>query len=169
MRLNKAGSHQEVRSMPARVPEAALLKMAKLGAVVDRLDGRHRRCHQRRAVLDLDRRESGRCSVHGDEHDERQLAIERLRSRHLRRTRHARSASRFRHPFRPARLEQQLRIGSQQSRVLPLLQPAKAFFPLCEDGLPGDHRRHRREGKHIRHLCRTDQAREDELCALLHG
>ena len=31
----------------------------------------------------------------------------------------------------------------EQGRLLPLLQPAQAFLPLGEDGLPGDHRGNR--------------------------
>ena len=57
------------------------------------MDGSHRSGHQRRAVLDLDRRKSGRGALHRHEHDERQSAVERLRSGHLRRARHARSAA----------------------------------------------------------------------------
>ena len=53
---------------------------------------------------------------------------------------------------RAARLEQQLRRRSQQGRLLPLQQPAQAFLSGCADGLPGDHRGHGRQGEHIRHL-----------------
>ena len=66
-----------------------------------------------------------------------------------------------------ARLEQQLRVRSQQGGLLPLLQPAQAFLPLGEDGFPGDHRGHGGQGKHIRHLRGTDQAGKDELRPLL--
>ena len=58
-------------------------------------------------------------------------------------------------PSAPARLEQQLRLRSEQSRLLPLLQPAQAFLSLGEDGFSGDHRRHRGQGEHLRNLCRT--------------
>ena len=73
------------------------------------VDGGHRSRHQRRAVLDLDRRESGRRPLHRDEHDERQPAVERLRSGYLRRARHACPAPGLGNSVRAAGLEQQLR------------------------------------------------------------
>jgi L-fucose isomerase-like protein len=73
-----------------------------------------------------------------------------------------------RHAFGAARLEQQLRRRSQQVRLLPLLQPAQALLQGSEDGLPADHRGHRRQGKHLRHLRGCHQARRNVLCALLH-
>ena len=92
------------------------------------LDGADRSGHQRGTVLDLDRRVFRRGALHGDEHDEREPHVERLRGGYLRRHRHARAATGFRNAQRPARLEQQLRRRSRQGRVLPLQQPPKHFF-----------------------------------------
>ena len=58
---------------------------------------------ERRGLLEL--RVFRRGALHGDEHDEREPHVERLRSGHLRRDRHACAAARFRDAQRPARLE----------------------------------------------------------------
>ncbi len=113
------------------VPAASLMKMAKLGAVVDGWMKRNGYRHLRRAVLDLARRIFRRGSLHGDEHDEQRTDVERLRSGYRRRGRHARVASGFGHAQRAARLEQQLRRRSQQGGLLPLQQFAQAL--LCRD------------------------------------
>ena len=76
-----------------QVPAEALMKMAKLGAVIDGWMEQTAGCHQRRAVLDLDRRILRRGALHRHEHDERQPDLERLRSGYLRRGRHARAAA----------------------------------------------------------------------------
>ena len=46
-------------------------------------------------------------------------------------------------------------------------QFAEAFLPLGEDGFPGNHCRHGGQGEHLRNLCRRDQSGENELRALL--
>src|ERR1700730_8877251 len=117
-------------------------------------------------MLDFDRGKPGRGPLHGDEHDEREFAIQRVRSGYLRRAGHARAAIGFGNPLGAAGLEQQLRSRSQQSRLLPLLEPAEAFLPVGEDGFSGNHRRHGGQREHLRHLRRTDQARKDELCTV---
>ncbi len=66
-----------------------------------------------------------------------------------------------------ARLEQQLRQPSRQVRLLPLLQSAQALLQGREDGLPGDHCRHGGQGEHLRHLRGPRQGRRDVLRALL--
>ncbi len=53
----------------AGIPDAALLKMAKLGAVIDGWMKQTARHHQRRAVLDLDGRVLRRGALHHHEHD----------------------------------------------------------------------------------------------------
>ena len=93
-----------------------------------RLDGANRGRHQRHSMLDLARRILRRGALHGDEHDERQPHVERLRSGYLRRGRHARLAAGLGNAQRAARLEQQLRRRSRQSGLLPLQQPAQAFL-----------------------------------------
>ena len=44
----------------------------------------------------------------------------------------------------------------------------KHFFKDVPHGLPGDHRRHGGQGEHLRHLRGPREGRRDELCALLH-
>ncbi len=88
------------------VPEAALLKMAKLGAVIDEwmheTDVSVSAVQCWTALEDLLRRSALRCH----EHDEREPHLQRLRSGRLRRARHARTATGIRHTERSARLEQ---------------------------------------------------------------
>jgi hypothetical protein len=74
------------------VPEASLMKMAKLGAVIDGWMKETDGDDQRRAVLDGDRGVLRRRALHRDEHDERRADVERLRGGRLRRHRHARAA-----------------------------------------------------------------------------
>ena len=65
-------------------------------------------------------------------------------------------------PSRHRGLEQQLRRGSRQGRHLPLLEPAQGYLRRQgqrpdlarrhpRHGLPGDHRRHRGQRQHLRH------------------
>ena len=149
-----------------RVPAEALLKMAKLGAVIDGWMRGDRSRHQRRAMLDVARRVLRRGALHRDEHDERESDVERLRGGYLRRGGHACSAARLRNAQRPARLEQQLRRRSGQGRVLPLQQSSQAFLQGGAHGFPGDHRRHGGQGEHLRHLRGPREIRADELRAL---
>ncbi len=91
------------------VPAPALIKMAKLGVVID---GWMRETDVAvSAVQCWTSLEEffGVCTVHRDEHDEQRVDVERVRGRHLRRHRHARAPPGLRHAERPARLEQQLR------------------------------------------------------------
>ena len=55
----------------------------------------------------------------------------------------------------------------EQVRLLPLLQPAQALLQGRAHGLPGDHRRHGGQGEHLRHLRGPREGGRDELCALL--
>ena len=87
------------------IPQAALLKMAKLGVSDRSMDERHGPADQRRAVLDFPRGKPRRGAVHSDEHDERLAALKRLRSGRLRRARDARIATSFGNAQRTARLE----------------------------------------------------------------
>src|ERR1700722_10259255 len=96
------------------------------------------------------------------------MAVERLRGGYLRRAGHACVAARVRQSLGAARLEQQLRIGSEQGGLLPLLEPSETFFSLGENGFSGNHRRHRGQGKYFWNLRGTDQTGEDELRPLLH-
>ena len=134
------------------VPAAALMKMAKLGAVVD--DWMAATEVAISAVQCWTSIEENLgvvpCTVMSMMSNE--SALERLRSGYLRRARHACAAAGVGNAVGAARLEQQLRRRSQQGGLLPLLQPAQAFLPLGEDGFPGDHRRHRGQGKYLRHL-----------------
>ena len=74
-----------------QTPEAALMKMAKLGAVIDALDEGQRTHRLRRAVLDLDRGVPRHRSLHRDVDDERKPDPLRLRGR---RARHALACTR---------------------------------------------------------------------------
>ena len=56
-----------------RHPRDALMKMAKLGAVIDDWMKDQRPDHQRRPVLDVDGRILRRRALHRDEHDERTI------------------------------------------------------------------------------------------------
>ena len=56
----------------------------------------------------------------------------------------------------------------EQGRLLPLQQSAQTFLPGRPHGLPGNHRRHRGQGKHLRHCRGPGEARSDELRALFH-
>ena len=104
------------------------MKMAKLGTVIDQWMTQNERRHQRGAMLDVARGIFRRGAVHGDEHDEREPDVERVRSGYLRRHRHARATTRLGDAQRATGLEQQLRRRSRQSRVLPLQQSAQAFL-----------------------------------------
>ena len=110
------------------VPAEPLLKMAKLGAVVDEWMAQTECRHQRRAVLDFARRVLRRGALHGDEHDEREPDVQRLRGGYLRRGRHARPATGLGNAQRPARLEQQLRRRPRQGGLLPLQQSPQALL-----------------------------------------
>ncbi len=57
------------------IPHEALLKMAKLGAVIDGWMKETEVRHQRRAVLDLDGRILRRGALHRDEHDEQRTCM----------------------------------------------------------------------------------------------
>ena len=75
------------------VPDAALMKMAKLGAVVD-----HWMAATEVAISAVQcwtsiEENLRRGALHRHEHDERQSAVERLRSGYLRRARHACAAT----------------------------------------------------------------------------
>ncbi len=76
-------------------------------------------------------------------------------------------APRVGHAERPSRLEQQLRRRSRQGRLLPLQQPPEALLRGGAHGLPGDHRRHRRCREHLRHLRRPGEGRSDVVRPLL--
>ena len=115
-------------SPSASTPEAALMKMAKLGAVIDQLDEGQRADRLRRAVLDLDRGVPRHRSLHRDVDDEREPHPVRLRGRRARHALDVRADAGQRDALRAARLEQQLRRGPQQGRLLPLLQPAQALL-----------------------------------------
>ena len=149
-------------------PAAALMKMAKLGAVIDGWMEETDVAISAVQCWTVARRILRRRALHGDEHDEQRTDVQRLRSGYLRRHRHARAAARLRHAQRAARLEQQLRRRSEQSRLLPLQQSAQAFLRGRQHGLSGDHRRHRGQGEHLRHLRGPRESRRDELRALLH-
>ena len=58
---------------------------------------------------------------------------------------HACAATGVRYALGAAGLEQQLRRRPEQGGLLPLLEPAEALFWRSKDGLPGDHRRARWE------------------------
>ena len=66
-------------------------------------------------------------------------------------------------PSALAGLEQQLRRRSRQSGLLPLQQSAEAFFPGSANGFSGDYRRHGGQGEYIRHLRGPRESRADEL------
>ncbi len=139
-------------SRTAGIPEEALMKMAKLGAVIDGWMKTGSRDHQRRAVLDLDGRILRRGALHHHEHDEQRPHPVGLRSRCSGHAEHVHAGPGERNAVGAARLEQQLRQRSQQVRVLPLLQSAQALLQGREDGLPGDHRRHSGQAEYVRHL-----------------
>ena len=107
------------------------------------MDESLKRSHQRGAVLDLSRRKSWCRAVHGDEHDERFAALERLRSGCVRGACHACVATRVGNAKRFARLEQQLRKRSEQGRVFPLRQLAQTFLQRSKDGFSRDQSRAR--------------------------
>ena len=164
------GSWRRSRSMSIQVRcrSKRLMKMAKLGAVVDQWMAATEVAISAVQCWTSHRREPRRRPLHRDEHDERQPAIERVRGGYLRRAWHACLAPGLGHAFRAAGLEQQLRDRSEQGRLLPLLESAQTLLPLGKDGFPGNHRRHCWEGEHLRHLRGTDQAGEDELRAFFH-
>ena len=70
-RAGESSPPSTTTSPPTAFPHEALMKMAKLGAVIDGWMKRDRRRHQRRAVLDLARRILRRGALHRHEHDER--------------------------------------------------------------------------------------------------
>ena len=122
-------------------------------------DGQARRGHRRlegglradrhlRPVLDQHRGVPRHRSLHRHVHDERGPLRLGLRGRHPRHALHARPRAGQPDALRPARLEQQLRRGPRQGRLLPLLQPSPPLLqPRREDGLPAHHRRHGRQGR----------------------
>ena len=138
------------------VPDAALIKMAKLGVVIDDWMKADRSHDQRRAVLDVAWKNifgvvpctimsmmsnnllSSACEV--DICGALSMHVLALASRDAQRA---------------ARLEQQLRRRPEQGRVLPLQQSAQAFLQRRADGFPGDHRRHGGQGEHVRHRRRA--------------
>ncbi len=90
----------------AGIPDAALLKMAKLGAVIDGWMKQTNSHHQRRAMLDLDGGVLRRGALHHHEHDEQQPHPLGLRSRRARRAQHVHAGPGQRDALRAARLEQ---------------------------------------------------------------
>ena len=73
---------------------------------------------------------------------------------------HVRARARQRDALRAARLEQQLRRRPQQGGLLPLLQPAQTLLQgRREDGLPAHHRGYGWQGEHPRHAGRHREGR----------
>ena len=111
-----------------RRPPKRLMKMAKLGAVIDGW------MEQTDVAISAVQCWTSieeyfgvvPCTVMSMMSDEPD--VQRLRSGYLRRGRHARAAARLRNAQRAARLEQQLRRRSRQGRLLPLQQPAQALL-----------------------------------------
>ncbi len=131
-----------------KVPEAALLKMAKLGAVIDTWMKQTNVTVTAVQCWTSLRRVLRRRALHHHEHDEQRPDPLGLRSGRTRRAGHVHDATGLGHALRAARLEQQLRRRPQQVRLLPLLQPAQALLRRGSDhGLPGDHCRHGGHGR----------------------
>ena len=113
-----------------------------------RLEGSLRTVRHLRPVLDQHRGVPRHRSLHRHVHDERGPLRLGLRGRHPRHALHARPRARQPDALRPARLEQQLRRGPRQGRLLPLLQPSQTLLqPRRKDGLSAHHRRHGRQGR----------------------
>jgi hypothetical protein len=123
------------------IPNDALVKMAKLGLVIDRWMREVDVTGQRRAVLDGDGGILRRRALHAHEHHEQRQHAERVRGRCVRDDQHVRAHAGVGDAERAAGLEQQLRRRSGQGGLLPLQQPAEGVFRRRRDGLPGDHRR----------------------------
>ena len=120
----RSSTRSSSTSPPTASPPTALMKMAKLGAVIDGWMQQTEVHHQRRAVLDVARRVLRRGALHRDEHDERQSDVERLRSGYLRRGRHARAAAGF--AKRPARCS----IGTTTTATIPT-KPSASIAAIC--------------------------------------
>ena len=131
------------------IPAEALMKMAKLGAVIDGWMQENLLHHLSDPVLDRHGGVFRRGALHRDEHDEREPVLIGVRDRRGRRAEHVRAGARERNPFGAARLEQQLRRGGQQGSLLPLLQPAEALLRVRRHGLPGHHCGHGRQGEYL--------------------
>ena len=90
----------------AGIPDEALIKMAKLGAVIDGWMKQANIDHQRRPVLDLDGRILRRGALHRDEHDVQRTHSLGLRSGCSRRAEHVHAGAGFAARPAPAGLEQ---------------------------------------------------------------
>src|ERR1051326_6928769 len=132
-----------------------------------RVDGGNGSSDQRGAVLDLARGVLWRSALHGNEYDEREPDVQRLRGGHLRRDRDARLAAGLGDAQRAARLEQQLRRRSRQGGLLPLQQSAQAFLPGSSYGFPADYRRNRGSGAYLWDVRGAGEIRAHELRAVL--
>ena len=155
-------------SRPTAFPTHALLKMAKLGVVID---GWMAEADVTVSAVQCWTVAGGvlrRGAVHAHEHDEQRPGAERLRGRCLRHAEHVRAgAGVARRPS--ALLDWNNNYGDDpdKARLLPLQQPAEALLRRRADGLPGDHRRHGRARQHLRHLRRPGEGVADDLRALL--
>ena len=125
-------------------PDAALMKMAKLGAVIDHWMKASELTVSAVQCWTSIEEYLGSRSLHRDEHDEREPDSVGMRGRRAWHTEHVRADAGQRDAERAARLEQQLRRQPGQGCLLPLLEPAEALLQRGrEDGLPADHRRAR--------------------------
>ena len=150
-------------------PAGGSAEDGETGGGYRRLDENRGRANQRGAVLDVDGRKSGSSAVHGDEHDERFAAIERVRNRCLRRTRHARLALASETPS--ALLDWNNNYGTDPDKAVCFhcSNLPKHFFKRGAHGFPGDHCGHRRKGKYVRNVRGPSEIRRDEFCAIFDG
>ena len=140
-------------------PHESLMKMAKFGAAVDNWMTTNELQASRDPVLDGDGRVLRRRALHGDEHDEQQADAQRLRGGHHGHGRHVDAGAG--EPGCPApwstgtttTATTRTRAWSSTAATCPRTSSAgRRRQP--GDGLPGDHRRHRRQGEHLRHHLR---------------
>ncbi len=110
------------------VPDASLVRMAKLGAVIDGWMEENELVASAIQCWTSMEEFFGvvPCTVMSMMSNA--LRPERVRDGHRRAARHARAPGGLRLALRPARLEQQLRRRPRQGRRVPLLQPAEAAF-----------------------------------------
>ena len=142
----------------ANVPEGPLVKMAKLGVVIEKWSNEQKLIGTAIQCWTSLEEFYGVVPCTIMSMSSNKLDPQRVRDRHYRADRHVGPHGRGGKTGRAAGLEQQLRHRPEHGRGVSLLEFAERFFQQSEDGLPGNHRRHGGQGKHVRHDRRQNRS-----------
>ena len=169
---SQAGGNSELRCRQVHPAGRAVEdgQVRRGGGQVDEANAPQRHRH---SMLDGDGGILRRRALHADEHDEQHADEQRVRGGHHGHGGDVCDGPGQRQAQRAGGLEQQLRRRPGQGRRFPLQQPAQGRVRRqrrghAGDGLPGNHRRHGRQGKHLRHRRGPREGRAVHLPAREH-